>query len=287
MKLVTKFVSPWRQSWVVMPFGNKFRNRNEITRLPLCLLQFLLIFVQTIFFFFLPFIKIPSQSTNINTEHTFSVPTLLFPRTGRCQKWRRKKEWSHHNSRPEGMRRRLTWRTRRRRRGSVSRRLQGDGRGRICWREGLWLWGDWLWYFLCLLSLSWPVTGMVIGKILINTKSSGKNFIFDFSLFRFSSIVWFDQILIFFFFCFCRYVLAIAILSTLYTLGQVLRHVHELSTGRQMMQKRTSALIDFFGDQVWVFALQFNSIALSCCFYLKKKKINGFDALISKLTHFL
>lgn len=47
-----------------------------------------------------------------------------------------------------------------------------------------------------------------------------------------------------------RYVLAIAILSTLYTLGQVLRHVHELSTGRQMMQKRTSALIDFFGDQI-------------------------------------
>jgi hypothetical protein len=47
-----------------------------------------------------------------------------------------------------------------------------------------------------------------------------------------------------------RYVLAIAILSTLYTAVQALRHVHELSTGKHLIQQRTSAMVDFFGDQV-------------------------------------
>ncbi|OAY41570.1 hypothetical protein MANES_09G112600v8 [Manihot esculenta] len=46
-----------------------------------------------------------------------------------------------------------------------------------------------------------------------------------------------------------RYLLAIAILSTLYTGGQVLRHIHELSTGKFLLQQRTSAMVDFFGDQ--------------------------------------
>ncbi|KAJ0028445.1 hypothetical protein Pint_34979 [Pistacia integerrima] len=43
-----------------------------------------------------------------------------------------------------------------------------------------------------------------------------------------------------------RYVLAIAVLSTLYTGGQALRHVHEISTSKQLLQPRTSALLDFF-----------------------------------------
>lgn len=49
---------------------------------------------------------------------------------------------------------------------------------------------------------------------------------------------------------FKRYVLAAAILSSLYTLVQTLRHVHEMSTGRQILEKRTSAIVDFAGDQV-------------------------------------
>ncbi|KAK2981779.1 hypothetical protein RJ640_010296 [Escallonia rubra] len=52
-----------------------------------------------------------------------------------------------------------------------------------------------------------------------------------------------------------RYVLAIAILSTLYTGGQVLRHVHELSTGRESFSRRNLALVDFFGDQVCAYLL--------------------------------
>ncbi|KAK4834250.1 hypothetical protein QYF36_019617 [Acer negundo] len=52
-----------------------------------------------------------------------------------------------------------------------------------------------------------------------------------------------------------RYVLAAAILATLYTGAQTLRHIHEMSTGRQMLQRRTSALLDFFGDQVSAYLL--------------------------------
>ncbi|KAL3531630.1 hypothetical protein ACH5RR_005151 [Cinchona calisaya] len=53
-----------------------------------------------------------------------------------------------------------------------------------------------------------------------------------------------------------RYVLAIAILSTLYTGLQVFRHVHELSTGREVFSsRRNSALLDFFGDQVIAYLL--------------------------------
>jgi len=48
----------------------------------------------------------------------------------------------------------------------------------------------------------------------------------------------------------CRYLLAIAILSSLYTGAQAFRQVHELSTGKQLIKPRMAALIDFFGDQV-------------------------------------
>ncbi|KAK6943211.1 Casparian strip membrane protein domain [Dillenia turbinata] len=52
-----------------------------------------------------------------------------------------------------------------------------------------------------------------------------------------------------------RYLLAIAILSTLYTAGQAFRHVHELSTARVFIAPPNSALIDFVGDQVVAYLL--------------------------------
>ncbi|XP_041028101.1 CASP-like protein 4B1 [Juglans microcarpa x Juglans regia] len=52
-----------------------------------------------------------------------------------------------------------------------------------------------------------------------------------------------------------RYVLAIAILSTLYAGGQALRQVHELWTGNRLFQDRHSALLDFFGDQIMAYLL--------------------------------
>jgi len=49
----------------------------------------------------------------------------------------------------------------------------------------------------------------------------------------------------------CRYLVAVATLSTLYTAVQVFRQVHEISTMKSLMQPRTEGLIDFVGDQVW------------------------------------
>ncbi|KAF1868204.1 hypothetical protein Lal_00018723 [Lupinus albus] len=52
-----------------------------------------------------------------------------------------------------------------------------------------------------------------------------------------------------------RYLLAVAILSSLYTGGQVYRQVHELFIGKNLLQPRTAALIDFFGDQIVAYML--------------------------------
>ncbi|XP_022157298.1 CASP-like protein 4B1 [Momordica charantia] len=52
-----------------------------------------------------------------------------------------------------------------------------------------------------------------------------------------------------------RYLLAIAILSTLYTGVQVSRQVRELSTGTSMFPLRKSAIIDFIGDQILAYLL--------------------------------
>ncbi|KAL0450955.1 UNVERIFIED_CONTAM: CASP-like protein 4B4 [Sesamum latifolium] len=49
---------------------------------------------------------------------------------------------------------------------------------------------------------------------------------------------------------FLLYVLAIAILATLYAGLQALRQFHELSTGREMFSRQNLALVDFFGDQI-------------------------------------
>ncbi|KAF8397178.1 hypothetical protein HHK36_016085 [Tetracentron sinense] len=52
-----------------------------------------------------------------------------------------------------------------------------------------------------------------------------------------------------------RYCLAIAILSTFYTGGQALRQVHEFSTGKHLFSQRTSAMLEFFGDQIVAYLL--------------------------------
>ncbi|CAN4126236.1 unnamed protein product [Withania somnifera] len=52
-----------------------------------------------------------------------------------------------------------------------------------------------------------------------------------------------------------RYVLAIAILSTLYTGLQVLRQIHELSTGKESFSQQRVAFVGFVGDQVLAYML--------------------------------
>ncbi|XP_022744898.1 CASP-like protein 4B1 [Durio zibethinus] len=52
-----------------------------------------------------------------------------------------------------------------------------------------------------------------------------------------------------------RYLLAIAILSTLYTGGQALRHVNAIWNGKWIFEQRISAMVDFLGDQVVAYLL--------------------------------
>ncbi|KAL2541428.1 CASP-like protein 4B1 [Abeliophyllum distichum] len=52
-----------------------------------------------------------------------------------------------------------------------------------------------------------------------------------------------------------RYVLAIAILSSLYTGLQILRQIHELSTGTEMTSRKNLLMVDFFGDQIVAYLL--------------------------------
>lgn len=53
-----------------------------------------------------------------------------------------------------------------------------------------------------------------------------------------------------------RYVLAIAILSTLYTGLQTMRHVHELSSGKEILfPPQNVAMLDFVGDQLIAYLL--------------------------------
>ncbi|XP_050384408.1 CASP-like protein 4B1 [Argentina anserina] len=48
-----------------------------------------------------------------------------------------------------------------------------------------------------------------------------------------------------------RYLLAIAILATFYSAAQTFKH----ATGKEMFQRRTSALADFIGDQIMAYLL--------------------------------
>lgn len=52
-----------------------------------------------------------------------------------------------------------------------------------------------------------------------------------------------------------RYVLAIAVLSTLYTGLQTFRRIHELSTGTEFSSPRNWDMIDFIGDQAVAYLL--------------------------------
>ncbi|QCE12047.1 hypothetical protein DEO72_LG10g3287 [Vigna unguiculata] len=52
-----------------------------------------------------------------------------------------------------------------------------------------------------------------------------------------------------------RYLLAIAILSSLYTGGQAFRQIRELSTAKQMLKPKMAAIIDFVGDQIAAYLL--------------------------------
>uniref|UniRef100_A0A7N0T6K5 CASP-like protein n=1 Tax=Kalanchoe fedtschenkoi TaxID=63787 RepID=A0A7N0T6K5_KALFE len=52
-----------------------------------------------------------------------------------------------------------------------------------------------------------------------------------------------------------RYVLAIAILSALYTGAQCVRHVHEFSTRTAALSRRTLASVGFCGDQILAYLL--------------------------------
>ncbi|KAL6998475.1 hypothetical protein U1Q18_008602 [Sarracenia purpurea var. burkii] len=52
-----------------------------------------------------------------------------------------------------------------------------------------------------------------------------------------------------------RYVLAIAILSTLYTGAQALQQIQEISTGKHLFSNRNLGLVDFFGDQIVAYLL--------------------------------
>ncbi|XP_047152132.1 CASP-like protein 4B1 [Vigna umbellata] len=52
-----------------------------------------------------------------------------------------------------------------------------------------------------------------------------------------------------------RYLLAIAILSSLYTGGQAFRQIHELSTAKQLLKPKMAAIIDFSGDQIVAYLL--------------------------------
>ncbi|KAK4478412.1 hypothetical protein RD792_013881 [Penstemon davidsonii] len=52
-----------------------------------------------------------------------------------------------------------------------------------------------------------------------------------------------------------NYVLAIAILSTLYSGLQALRQVHQFHTAREFFSRRNLAMIEFLGDQVMAYLL--------------------------------
>ena len=65
-----------------------------------------------------------------------------------------------------------------------------------------------------------------------------------------------------------RYLLAIAILSTLYTGGQCYRQFHQAYAGKDLLPLKTAALIDFVGDQVSFSSLSYSIQKLFHILYL-------------------
>lgn len=70
---------------------------------------------------------------------------------------------------------------------------------------------------------------------------------------------------------FYRYVVAIGILSTLYTGLQVLRQIHELSSTAQYFSRQNLAMVDFIGDQV-------------SGLFLKKKFLGPYQFIVNALN---
>ncbi|KAG6432486.1 hypothetical protein SASPL_104063 [Salvia splendens] len=52
-----------------------------------------------------------------------------------------------------------------------------------------------------------------------------------------------------------RYVLAIAILSALYTGFQTGRHIHEIHTNKETISRKNASIFDFIGDQIVAYLL--------------------------------
>ncbi|XP_042492574.1 CASP-like protein 4B1 [Macadamia integrifolia] len=52
-----------------------------------------------------------------------------------------------------------------------------------------------------------------------------------------------------------RYLLAIGIISTVYTIAQILRQIHEFSTGKYLLSQLELNFLDFFGDQIIAYLL--------------------------------
>ncbi|XP_028764547.1 CASP-like protein 4B1 [Neltuma alba] len=52
-----------------------------------------------------------------------------------------------------------------------------------------------------------------------------------------------------------RYILAVTIICTMYTIGQVYRQVQELCNGKDLLQPKKTSLIDFVGDEMMAYLL--------------------------------
>ncbi|XP_047307047.1 CASP-like protein 4B4 [Impatiens glandulifera] len=52
-----------------------------------------------------------------------------------------------------------------------------------------------------------------------------------------------------------RYFVAISIMSMIYTGAQTFRQINELSTGKQVIDPKTFAIVDFYGDQILAYFL--------------------------------
>ncbi|KAJ4772891.1 CASP-like protein [Rhynchospora pubera] len=71
-----------------------------------------------------------------------------------------------------------------------------------------------------------------------------------------------------------RYIVGIGVLSFLYSMAQVIRHVHRLSGGTDPIPTRFGAILDFAGDQVTAYLLM---SALSAAIPITNRMREGVD----------
>ncbi|KAJ3688304.1 hypothetical protein LUZ61_017468 [Rhynchospora tenuis] len=71
-----------------------------------------------------------------------------------------------------------------------------------------------------------------------------------------------------------RYIVAIGVLSFLYSMAQVIRHVHRLSGGTDPVPARFGGIVDFAGDQVTAYLLM---SALSAAIPITNRMREGVD----------